>query len=711
MKKVISLDFETPYGTDFNVSDLGNWHYARDPRCVPYLISVCDDTESWAGHPSEFNFGSLEGHTLISHHAAFDEEIALASKEKGLFEVPGLNPARMPDWHCTQDMSRYLANVASLADASRLLLGVEVDKSVRDRAKGKTVEDMKREGWYEDMVKYARLDAQRCREIWVKHSHKWPEIERRLSQWTREAGRYGVAIDIPALEQGIQILKEVVFNAKNNFPWVLRGYKPGSPIGIAEQCKLSGIPQRPVKVRDGEEAYDEWEQQFADKHPFVMSLRNLRRGEKMLATLETIQQRLRPDGTAFFSLKYCGAHTRRWSGDGGWNLQNPNREPLFLKDLGFVYDKKQVAALADAFAKRKEDLAVGMLETGHTFIDLRGLIIARPGKILCPVDLAQIEPRVGNWTAGNWKLLEKIAKGMGIYEAFARDSLGWKGGELKKEDKKLYALAKADVLGLQFGAAWEKFITVAWTMAQVDLTEGDEDFAIQYSVDHKIHKRTRIGDAWAYLTAPEGVKVLKHNPDVPPSGPTEDCCFITKKKKDGIVVVAVGVYGMRSRITVEQFRQSNSEYCVRVWREIDNAFRQSVGEDLTIEAPNGDKLVYRDVRKGKEKRTDPDTGEEYEMTSYTCMVGKKRIHTHGSKIFENLVQMTARHVFAERHLELHKPEQGVFVLFSSHDEAVPECDDPNTDPREIEKIMSVAPAWMPGLPVGAEAKLTKRYLK
>jgi hypothetical protein len=466
-----------------------------------------------------------------------------------------------------------------------------------------------------------------------------------------------------------------------------------------------------VKAHEGEEAYDEWEQKFADKHPFVMSLRNLRRGEKMLATLETIQQRLRPDGTAFFSLKYCGAHTRRWSGDGGWNLQNPNREPLFLKDLGFVYDKKQVAALAEAFSNRAVDVAVGELETGHTFIDLRGLIVARPGKVLCPVDLAQIEPRVGNYLAANWKLLEKIAKGMGIYEAFARDSLDWKGGELKKENKKLYALAKADVLGLQFGAAWEKFITVAWTMAQVDLTEGDAEFAVQYSVDHKIHKRTRVGDAWVYLSAPEGIKALIHNPEIPPSGPVEDCCFITKKKKDGLVVVAVGVYGMRSRITVEQFRQSNAEFCVRVWRELDAAFRDSVGDDLTVEAPNGDKLVYRDVRKGKQTRVDADTGEEYEMNSYSCMVGKKRIHTHGSKIFENLVQMTARHVFAERQMALHDPENGVFVLFTAHDEAIPECDDLNTDPRKIEAIMSLAPVWMPGLPVAAEAKLSKRYLK
>lgn len=80
-------------------------------------------------------------------------------------------------------------------------------------------------------------------------------------------------------------------------------------------------------------------------------------------------------------------------------------------------------------------------------------------------------------------------------------------------------------------------------------------------------------------------------------------------------------------------------------------------------------------------------------------------------LVSNCTQQTARHVFAERLRVLHAPEKGRYVLFTAHDEAIPECDDPNTDPHEIEKIMSVAPAWMPGLPVGAEAKLTKRYLK
>ena len=240
--RVVSLDFETPYGTDFSVVDLGYWRYARDARCVPYLISVCDGTEAWAGAPEDFNFDSLKDAYLVSHNAAFDQEIALAQHEQGVFTVPDIRTFGMKHWGCSLNMAAYLWNVRSLADACRIGLGVTIDKGVRDRAKDKTVADMKREGWWEDMLRYGRLDAQYCWQLWDKHSAKWPEFERRLSQLTIDQGRRGVRIDVPALDEGIRLMNEIIFRAQQSLPWVARGKKPASPIGIAEECRAIGIP-------------------------------------------------------------------------------------------------------------------------------------------------------------------------------------------------------------------------------------------------------------------------------------------------------------------------------------------------------------------------------------------------------------------------------------------------------------------------------------
>ena len=42
-------------------------------------------------------------------------------------------------------------------------------------------------------------------------------------------------------------------------PWIEAGRPPTSPKAIAEKCREVGIPAPPVKARDGEEAYEEWE--------------------------------------------------------------------------------------------------------------------------------------------------------------------------------------------------------------------------------------------------------------------------------------------------------------------------------------------------------------------------------------------------------------------------------------------------------------------
>lgn len=50
------------------------------------------------------------------------------------------------------------------------------------------------------------------------------------------------------------------------------------------------------------------------------------------------------------------------------------------------------------------------------------------------------------------------------------------------------------------------------------------------------------------------------------------------------------------------------------------------------------------------------------------------------------------------------------MLFSSHDEAITEVDQ-NVTAKDVEAVMSVAPEWMPGLPVAAEAQEVPHYKK
>ena len=83
-------------------------------------------------------------------------------------------------------------------------------------------------------------------------------------------------------------------------------------------------------------------------------------------------------------------------------------------------------------------------------------------------------------------------------------------------------------------------------------------------------------------------------------------------------------------------------------------------------------------------------------------------------IVSNCVQWTARMIFAELQLNLHRKLQAEDprqrVLFTVHDEAVTEVD---TEGRkeQLERDMSISPGWIPDIPLGAEAHIVDRYLK
>lgn len=285
-------------------------------------------------------------------------------------------------------------------------------------------------------------------------------------------------------------------------------------------------------------------------------------------------------------------------------------------------------------------------------------------------DLSQIEPRVLAWCAGDQAMLDLLAAGQSPYEAHARATMGWKGGELKKEDKGLYALAKARVLGLGYGCGWEKFITVAAMMAGLDITKDDPEFV--------------------HSTLPDGTPLYD---------------------KDGAPKMVSG-YGYNSKRIVADYREQNP-LIVALWRRLDEAFKGSIGGDFEMMLPSGRAMVYRDVREAWVMKRNPDTGKIERRRAVTAEAFRNgvpgRLALYGGLLTENLVQATARDVFAEHLLTL-EDTPGVTILFTCHDEAVLEVEE-HISAKDIEKIMSKTPDWLPGCPIAAEAKEIPHYCK
>jgi DNA polymerase len=428
---ILSIDFETYYDKDYSVADMGSWAYCHDPRFEATVVSACgSDGFEWVGHPSMAPWEKFASYgTWVSHHAGFDEEVYLALvRQRGALPAPAV-------WECTADLMAYLQHPRSLKEAVWEAFGVVLDKSVRDRMKGGDL-FAPSAGEVND---YALGDARYCLKLWERFSPRWPENERRLSRHTRLMGRRGIGIDRPAAEQAVEDLGRMLAEVEAQIPWCSRGCPPTSRTELFAECDRLGI-DRPATTAEKNPLWQAWLDSHETKVPWV---RGLNQWRKLNRTREVIGAMLsRSDASRLhFSLKYYGAAiTGRWSGGDGLNLQNLN----------------------------SKDTAGG--------VDLRGLLIPAPGKVFIISDLSQIEPRCMAVISGDEDMLAFLRSGADLYEAHARATMGYTDARpLKDTDKNLRALAKARTLGLGYGCAAEKFVTVAKIMAGLNISRSESE--------------------------------------------------------------------------------------------------------------------------------------------------------------------------------------------------------------------------------------------
>ncbi len=674
MSNTIAIDFETFYNEaeGLGIKQQGTYTYCHDARFDPYLVSVSDGEQSWAGPPKNFNWQSLAGKHLVSHNRGFDSLVYEVMVERNL--APKIN---FVGWECTANLSVYLSMRRDLARACEFLLGVKLDKSVRGEADGKNWDDLVKEDGGATMLKYARGDAYYCWSLWNKFGHLWPQLERDLSNISIDQGQRGMQIDEDKLRRYIALAQDMLIVSELRLPWMKQGKKPTSPKAIAEECRANNIPCPPIKNPkkkpsmdyNGEEAYEAWAALYSPRFEWVKAYTDYRVIEKLLGVLETIKERLHPDGVFSYDMLYFGAHTGRWAGAGGYNMQNMRKDPYYRAIDGTLI------TCPNLLKNIEESLRVDkrLPDFVSNVIDIRSLFVARPGKKLIISDLSQIEPRVLAWLVNDKTMLASMASGQSPYEAHARATMNWTGGEMKKENKELYALAKARVLGLGYGCGWKKFITVAMTMAGLDITVGDPEFTPALNEDG------------------------------------EECFG-----KDGEPLMISG-YGLNSRKIVEDYRAQNP-LVTGLWKYLDDSFRDCVGGNFEITLPSGRKLRYPEVKRERKAVADPENPQRFTHKWVTTALSfdQKRNAVvrkpfYGGLLCENLDQATSRDVFGEHVVTLSKTA-GVDVLFTSHDEAINEVELSVTK-RDIEQIMSKAPEWMPGLPVACEAVESQHYLK
>lgn len=408
-----AIDFESYYDATIGFETHGNCGYVEHPDFNAYMVSVSgSDGFRWTGHPSKLNWSMFDGQRCLAHNASFDEAVYNRHFHTGI------GPA---EWCCTADLAAFSGYPRSLAGVMQQKYGKTRDKSIRDKMKG-----INPEVSANDPVNlaYAQEDADDCLRIWMDLSAQWPLIERRLSYLTRWMGWCGMDVDQSYVAECRAKLGAQITEIETAIPWATTA-KLASPIAIAEYLTGLGIPVPKSRAKTSED-FARWLEEYADKAPVVKQISSLSSLRRTYSTFTILASRTREDGSFPYSKLYCGAHTKRWSGAGGFNMENQNREDSFGTNL-------------------------------------RRAFIPRSGMKFIIVDLANIEPRIAAARTGEKELLE-MCRTMSPYAAWG--ILTNRIGDLKAFDKarkvpgsdefKLYACLKEESLSLIYGVGHVK---------------------------------------------------------------------------------------------------------------------------------------------------------------------------------------------------------------------------------------------------------------
>jgi hypothetical protein len=689
---IAGLDTETYYDKVCSVKELGAWAYARHLDWDCYLLTVARKSKegirlpTYIGPPELFPWKELHGYRIYSHNAGFDMTMYRRLVEQG--KVPDIEP-HIEGWDCTADFGAYYCNRRSLADVVLFVFGRHLSKAARDDAKGKRWPGDFSADEQETMLKYGGNDADECLNIGELAQTKWPAPERLLSRLTRLQSMRGVRIDVTKLHIFLAAARQRLIEINRDIPWIAEGFAPTSPKAFAQYCRDKGIPIPPVKAQEGEDAYLAWEAEYGGMRemdgtpvfPPIKAVVDHRCLNKVITTLETLKERTGEDGIFRFGMKYGGAHTLRFSGDSGLNMQallksDANDPDAFWITVNDALEILSVGNIVpgsdsnfDTYKAKNKKLGVDFETNGirYLLLDVRSLFIAREGFMFAIADSAQIEPRCLAQFTKDAPFMKLVRDGYDIYESHARLMHGFTG---PKGHLKVLANDMKDPKAMQLRARC---------------------------------KGERIG--LGYQAGPKGYM------------------------KAAAIIAGLRLSFDEALAAVKQYREA-SPHVVGFWKKLQAALDSHMGKTLRLKLPSGRLMSYRNLMRERKLGKDDD-GNPVWREHITAETDGKRGSFYPGRLTENLCQAMARDVFCEQLLiiwersfaRVYSPLKSTWEcimesleeapLWSVHDEAVVEVriQEARTRLEEILEVMNTSPTWASDCPFGSEGSLSPFYLK
>lgn len=764
----IILDFETYYSTDYSLSKMSTEAYVRDSRFEVICVGIQSVKTGhvqmvWGADAVRKTLESLpwEKIALVCQNTAFDGFI--------LAEHYGIYPAMYCD---TMSMFRRLyphkrASLKVIAET----LGLPSKGTEIVNAKGKRAKDFtptEREAF----LAYCALDCELTAKAWEILKAGFPVNELRLIDLTISmACKPYLRLNPAPLKEEIAEQKRIkeellarVSTAKSDLmsnerfalQLIWLGVDPPrkiSPTALKKNPSLVGDPDAPMtwafgKTDKGMKAL------LNHDNPEVVALVEARLGVKSTIKETRAESMLgvANRGTLPVNLLYYGAHTGRWSGSGGLNLQNLTRGSR-----------------------------------------LRDAILPPEGEKLLVCDLSGIEMRVLAWLAGQGDVIDTVRSGGDVYCQMATSLYG---RQITKKDKRERQLGKTIVLGCI--AEGELVLTdkglvpiekvtvdmrvwdgVEWVSHTGVKYQGTKEVITYHGLtatrDHKVYLRTgewcefseaaenglqiaQTGDGGQEIrltddyqrrdsAAEQSDTQTKRTYDITNAGRrnrftvsgllVHNCGYSMSWKKFADYTMAMNMTFTAEdcesmRIDMERAKIMTKEpnltphqavawYAVStyrtanwaiagLWREAEQALHAiTAGRRVQVGHPDG--VVFTSAR-GFET---PDNGIilypdlKLDGKSWTKSSKEGTSFLHGGLVVENIVQHLSRQILSWQMLQA--KEAGLHIVLTCHDEIV--CIAPEHEAEEqyeiLEQIMKTAPKWAKGLPLDAEGGIGNNY--
>lgn len=657
---LLSIDAESFWDQEYTLSKMTTESYIRDERfeLIGMSVSIDQKPPVWLEEPQWRAFAaSIDWSTVTcsAHHAHFDGLI--------LSHHYGVKPAR---WLDTLSMSRAIhgGRIGNSLEALLVHYGLKPKGDYVQQAKGMHRRDFTPEQFYQYGL-YSNNDNaghQNLLRIFLPQFSR-DELDAQdmtVRMFTEpllvmdpvvlgECLSYETTRKQELLVQCGLTREDLASNEK--FATALRvvGIEPAKKPNTAGDKLIYAFAKTDPEFQELVEHPEEDVRILCEARLAIKSTLNETRTVRML--------RMGAGGRACpVYLKYCGAHTWRWSGGDGVNWQNLERT-------------------------NKKNPRKGMI---------RKAVRAPEGYALVVGDSSQIHARETAWLAGQTDLVAAFRDGIDVYSAFASEAYR-RPIDRKKvaEDEIPGQVGKVCILGLGFHMGWYKF--------SMELMKGAQGGPPVQFVHADLDK-LQI-DPSRFLANPSNIARIKEMPS-------------RLSINDRLVHCAVANHFVQSYRTKYRMIPALWEFAERVIQRMhDKQYGpvfylgvMSVCEE-GMRGPDGTILHYPHIQQG-------------EGGQFTYLSGRnRRTKLYGGLLVENVVQYLERVFMNQTMLRLNREYllgklggRGR-IVWTSHDEitsvvpmdAAPECRD------YLNTILCETPAWAPGLPLAAEVKYGTVY--